>query len=44
MTASEDIVSVSGLCKRFGKVEALNGLTLHSRPGIIIPPFLLLPA
>ena len=35
MTASEDIVSVSGLYKRFGKVEALNGLTLHSRPGII---------
>jgi len=35
MTASEDIVSVSSLCKKFGKVEALNGLTLHSGPGII---------
>ena len=35
MTSSEDIISVSGLSKRFGKVEALSGLTLHAKPGII---------
>jgi len=35
MTSSEDIISVSALSKRFGKVEALSGLTLHAKPGII---------
>lgn len=35
MTSSEDIISVSGLYKKFGKVEALNGLTLHAESGII---------
>ncbi len=35
MTSSEDIISVSGLYKKFGKVVALNGLTLHAESGII---------
>jgi len=35
VTSSEDIISVSALSKRFGKVEALSGLTLHAKPGII---------
>jgi len=41
MTASESIVSVSGLCKRFGKIEALVDLDLDipkaSRFGLLGP-------